>query len=377
MPEYYHNLRETDPAMTVPPADGDGIKWYLPFEKPMQLSGFAWFDKYRTYHRLPDELPLGLTQFYRGEKRFVPAADSWGFKIALHTAGGQIRFRTNAVRFHFKGKMLETGGMDHMALTGSAGFDIYQKCNGLWRFVGVTRTDHSKLDFSCQVITGLEPEMRDVIINFPLYNGVSSLAIGLDEDARIEMPLPFRDPRPIVWYGTSIQQGGCATRPGMAAGSILSRMLDREVMNLGFSGSGKGEPEMAALLADIKDPGMYLVDYCWNVDVADLRLTLPRFIDILREAHPEVPIVLVSPTPGRYCLQEVHQPDIEGEAEVMREEMLRRKAAGDVNIHYFDALHCALGSDPWECAVDGVHLTDMGFYRLVQAMYPFLLPLFC
>ena len=372
MAENYNDIGKIDKNMAFLPANGDGIAWHLPYEKPMKLLGFPWFDKYHLYHRLPEEWPDEVTQFPNGQKKTIPYKQCGAFTLSPHTAGGQVRFRTDSGSFQLKGTLRATGGMDHMAFTGSAGFDLYLKCDGVWKCFGVTRTDHSVLDFSAEIVNGVRREMRDVIIDFPLYNGVNSLAIGLDEDAAIEEPTPFSGGATIVWYGTSIQQGGCASRPGMAASNIVSRLLDRQVINLGFSGNGKGEPEIAQMMASIPDVGMYIIDYTWNVDNEWLKATLPSLLDIIREKRPDVPILLMGPTPGRHNFQELDNDWLRKQNLTMRDEAIRRIKAGDARISYFDALENSLGDDFWECAVDGVHLTDMGFYRLSQALCKFL-----
>ncbi|MBQ6473793.1 MAG: SGNH/GDSL hydrolase family protein, partial [Victivallales bacterium] len=326
MADFYKDLKEIDPRMAARPADSDGIAWHLPFEPPMRLCGFAWFDRDRKYVRLPLDRPSEVTQFPEGVRTMVPAGNCGAFTLAVHTAGGQVRFRTDSGKFQLRGELLATGGMDHMAFTGSSGFDIYLQFGGVWRCLGVTRTDHSRLEFSASVVSGVKREMHEVLINMPLYNGVTSLFIGLDDDAKLEEPAPFADSRPIVWYGTSIQHGGCACRPGMVSSNIVSRMLNREVINLGFSGSGKGEPEVAEMLAEIRNPSIYLVDYTWNVDPKALEATLPRFLDILRRAHPTVPIMLFSPTPGKDYFPEMHPDALDAKAKTMRDEAARRRA---------------------------------------------------
>ena len=372
MADFSKDIKNLDPRMAECPADSDGIAWHLPFAAPMQLSGFAWFEKDHRYERLPVDRPAEVTQFPNGVKTIVPASKCGAYALSVDTAGGQVRFRTDSGTFQLKGTLLTTGGMDHMAFTGSAGFDIYLKFGGVWKCLGVTRTDHSKLEFTANIVSGVKREMRDVIINMPLYNGVTSFFIGLNDDAKVEPPTPFADTKPIVWYGTSIQQGGCACRPGMVSSNIISRMLNREVINLAFSGNGKGEPEMAQILAEIKNPSLYIVDNTWNVDPNGLKATLPTFVDILRKAHPTVPILLCAPTPGKEYFPEMHPESLNSRAATMQEEAQKRRKAGDLNIFFFDALHESMGEDFWEGYVDGAHLTDLGFYRVAQAIAPLL-----
>ena len=367
-----NEIGKIDKNMAYLPANGEGIAWHLPYEAPMRLLGFNWFDKYHTYHRLPDELPDEVTQFPEGVMKKVPKDTCGAFTLSPHTAGGQIRFRTNSGSFHLKGKHNALSRMDHMPDTGRDGFDLYLKCAGVWKFFGVTRMQHTELDFSAELISNVPRCMRDVVINFPLYSGVNALAVGLDEDAVIEAPTPFADEAPIVWYGTSIQQGGCASRPGMCSSNLVSRWLDRYVINLGFSGSGRGEPELAEMLADVKNPGMYIIDYTWNVKEKELAATLPNLLDIIRKKHPETPILLMGPTPGRCFYPELNGGGLREKNEIMRAEACKRIKAGDAHFAYFDALNNSMGEDFCEATVDGVHLTDMGFYRLSQALCNFL-----
>ena len=373
MPEF--NIADFDPAMAIKPADTQGIAWHLPFEKPFSLLGFNWFDVDHAYERLPIKgRPTTITQYANGGTVTIPAEKCGAINLSRDTAGGQIRFRTDSSQFLVEGELLEPYGMDHMAFTGSAGFDIYLKVNGVWKCFGVTRTDHSVKTFSTTIVSGLKREMRDVIINFPLYNGVKSLSVGLDENAAINAPTPFRDPRPVVFYGTSITQGGCATRPDMASSNILSRMLERYVLNLGFSGSGRGEPEIIQMLADIKNPAAYLIDHAWNNAYAEFAQSLPIIIDALRAKHPDTPIVLISPTPGRgdFDYYEVKNTRGAQQTELLKAETERRIANGDKNITFFDAFHDSLGDDYWEGLVDGCHMTDLGFYRFAKAILPHL-----
>ncbi len=373
MPSDAFDLGKIDPAMAVKPANTENARWLLPFEEPLKLLGFYWFPADRVYNRLPLDRPETVTRFPDGKAKTVPASQCGAYLLSANTAGGQVRFRTDSSRFLLQGEVSAPCGMDNMPFTGSSGFDLYLKDEDGWHFYGVTRTVPTKPDFSVTVCEGLSRKMRDVLLHFPLYNGIKNIAVGLDADARTEAPTPFHDPRPIVFYGTSITQGGCASRPGMASSNILSRMLDREVLNLGFSGSGKGEPEIARMLADIENPALYIIDYLWNLSsCAELQATLPQLIDIIRDKHPDTPVLLVSPTPGKTMQSGFAVPDNlqEKQAGIMQDETARRNQAGDCRVFFFDAYHEAFGPDAMECIVDGWHLNDAGFLRFSKAVLP-------
>ena len=340
----------------------------------MKLFGFPWFDVEGKYARLPmNNLPAQVTQYKDDGTAVAVEADKCGALIlSPYTAGGQVRFRTDSSCIAIHAEVASAYPMYHMTCIGKSGFDTYIKIGEQWKCVGLSRMEVNVPEYTANMVSGLKREMRDVAINFPLYTAVKSVAIGLDKDAAIEAPTPFHDDRPIVFYGTSITQGGCATRPGMASSHILSRMLDREVINEGFSGSGRGEPEIASMLSDIPNAALYILDYAANSSVGEYKTTLPKFIDILRAKHPDTPILLVSATPQDRDINAFERPHvrISGMRDTAKEECQKRNAAGDKNIFFFDIYALWLQRDFWEYEVDGVHLTDMGFLQFAQDIAP-------
>ncbi len=365
------DARKIDPAMALKPVDGDGLKWFLPAEKPLRLSGFYWYDRDRVYRRLPND----ESRMPRAAKQPWHAAGA--ALLSWHTAGGEVRFRTDSSRIVLRVRLKNDYVMDHMPQTGSGGFDVYcSDPSGKLRFVGVTRFELKAVEYTAEPVQNLTREMREVLIHFPLYNGVDSVFIGVDDHARVEPPAPWRDSRPVVAYGTSILHGGCASRPGMSYPAQLSRRFHMPVLNYGFSGSGKGEPEIARMLAEIADPAAYLIDYEANTGTVEhMEKTLPVFLDILRESHPETPIAVISGTMyGRDAVGDQSLDRVGMRARyqaVERAEVERRRAAGDGAIRFVDGSRF-FGEDWDECTVDGIHPTDLGFYRMTNALTPIL-----
>lgn len=352
---------ELDPNMKLKPADADGLKYLLPAEKPLRLTGFCWYGQDHVYRRLPVR-PDG--KLSRGVEN-----------LAWNTAGGQVAFRSDTGRIVLKVEMRSNNVMYHMAQTGSAGFDLYAGAPGEQRFFGVTRFPSGAKEYTAQLFKG-ERKMRDFTINFPLYAGVKQVFIGVDADAKVEAPPAWEDDRPIVIYGTSITQGGCASRPGMAYTNLLSRRLNRPVINLGFSGNGKGEPEVAAEIAKIKDPALIVLDYEANVHRADLmQKTLAPFIGILRKSHPTVPILLL--TKVRYAAEgrdlkrgnDLPRPGHVQAVQKVERDTFDALSRNDPNLHFHSG-DDLLGPDFDECSVDGVHPTDLGFYRMAEKLEP-------
>lgn len=317
-------------------------------------------DASEKYTRLPDSL--------KGTVR----DDLWD--LGLHSAGLAVRFRTASTaigaRWHNRNRLR----MNHMTPTGIRGLDLYMLLpDSTWTFVNSGRPRLNESTTTSTLIDGMEPGTeREYLLYLPLYDGVDSLFIGLDSAATLQMPavgLPGGG-KPIVMYGTSILQGGCATRPGMAHTNILMRDLGREVINLGFSGNARLDPEIARLMAGC-EAALYVVDALPNctADMVDERAA--EFIAILRESYPATPILLVeSPLFPIVRFNAETRATIEDKNRHLRA-VYERLSPGDPNLHYFEGRNC-LGDDT-ECTVDNYHLTDAGFAGFAARLKPVIL----
>ncbi|OGV50571.1 MAG: hypothetical protein A2X49_12250 [Lentisphaerae bacterium GWF2_52_8] len=345
------DISKVDQNMQIKQADDNGLAWYSADEKPLELVGFNWYHQDKIFRRMPlkTEEPL-------------PEGVEW---LAWHCAGGQLRFRSDSSRLMLKAEIRNKELMDHMTQTGSNGFDLYLGGPGPLKYRSSARFKLLETEYNCELFKESRREMRDFVINFPLYNGVNKFAIGLDAGCAIEAPAAWSDKRKIAVYGSSITQGGCASRPGMAYTNILSRDLKMPVYNYGFSGSGRGEPIVAKCLAEIQDVSLFILDYEANChQPGGLETTLPVFIDILRVKHPVTPILVVS-----RINYSVNDERLSERREIQHNEVKRRHAAGDKNIYFLDG-DCLLERDYDECTVDGVHPNDLGFYRMAKNMAP-------
>lgn len=333
------------------------LQWHSPKDPPFHLAGFAWFDKERIYRRLPVN-PAHPVR---------PEVDS----LANSTAGGQIRFQTDSPRLWLRVNLKGPGTMDHMPATGQCGFDCYLGSPGQQRYRSTTRFDHTKNEYECALFENASREMRSVTLNYPLYQGVDEVLVGLDSDAEVLPPAPYQRAGRVIVYGTSITQGGCANRPGMAYTNILSRRINLEFINLGFSGNGRGEPEMAHNIAEIEHPACVVLDHEANSGES-LRDTLPEFLRILREAHSQVPILIVSRP--RFAAENFDESSRQSRLALMEFQKGTVQALrdqGDERIFFHDGVDL-LGEDFDECTVDSVHPTDLGFLRMADALEPVL-----
>ncbi len=342
-----------DPNMTLKRADADGIIWLDPREEPFGLTGFEWIREDTVYRRLPVHPDWGIRE----------AVD----QLANHTAGGQIRFRSDSKKILLRVELRESSGMYHMPATGQSGFDLYIKDGAVQRYTKTTRFPVDTIRYQVELFNTEDRQLRDFTLNFPLYNGVNSVLVGIEDRSVLKAPPPFSLPGKFVIYGTSITQGGCVARPGMAYSNILSRKLDVPFVNLGFSGNGRGEPALAHLINQISGTSFIILDYEANAGETILN-TLDPFVSILREKHPDTPILIMSKI--RYAgapIGSLADKTLMGRRDFQKNLVDERRIAGDKNIYFLDG-STVLGDDYDECTVDGVHPTDLGSARIADAL---------
>ena len=343
-------------------APGDSAKtefrWHSADETPFRLSGFAFRTPGGPFHRMPDA-PAGT---------YSPGVTG----LARHTSGGELAFRTDSTRLAVRVRLADTARMYHMALSGCAGFDFYLGAPGKERFIGLPRFSAAAEAYELELLSfPLDPGvMREWKVFFPLYGGIAEFALGLDPDAKIEAPPPWRDPRPVVVYGTSVTQGGCATRPGMSPTNILSRRWNVPVLNFGFSGSGKGEPEVIEALLRVENPRLFILDYIGNAGFEGYRKTIGPALDTIRAKHPAVPIALATSLCRNSALLLPECRDRAREFAAanayIHDLASARRADGDPAIRVLESGLYSRFPDWDECTVDGTHFTDLGFSRLAE-----------
>jgi lysophospholipase L1-like esterase len=246
--------------------------------------------------------------------------------------------------------------------------DLYaQDDRGTWRWVGVSRpsaqTVQAKLAF------GILPGRRAYMAYLPLYNGVESLEIGVPAGAGFE-PIPPRSEKPIVYYGTSIAHGACASRPGMSFSAILGRRLDRPVINLGFSGNGRMDPEVVDLLAEL-DAAVYCIDCLPNMQGPEVAERTEPLVRTLRKARPDTPIVLIEDRTyaNTWLLPDRRRRHTASRA-ALKAAYEKLTAEGVKGLYYVEGEHL-LGDDD-EATTDGSHPSDLGMMRMADALEPVL-----
>ena len=280
----------------------------------------------------------------------------------MNSAGIGIRFATNSKRIGVRYNLHSNFHMAHMADTGIKGTDLYiLSPEGKWQYVNTNRPTKDSIQ-SKTYVEHMDGTMHECLIYLPLYDGVNWMEIGVDSDAVLIQP-QVDNPRKkmrVMNYGTSIMHGGCASRTGMAATNIMQRELNVEMVNLGVSGEGKLVYPMARAMAQMDDIIAYIIDPVPNCTQMMCDTLTYGFIKLIRDARPNVPIIMVEGPMYPYAKFDSFFRDyLPAKNEAFRKNFERLKAEGDDNLYYVTC-EGLTGPDE-EGTVDGIHLTDLGF----------------
>ena len=328
----------------------EDITWYDAAEAPFMIYGATGKD---PYCRMPRE---------------VAERVSAGV-LSLHgnTAGIRARFRTDSPYIAIRAEWNEQRKMAHMPFVGICGFDLYRLSEkGNRQFYVRSFVPPVSCDKGYESIVDTSGTMTDYILNFPLYNNVCKLYIGVKQGSAFAEPRGYTIEKPVVFYGSSITQGGCASRPGTCYQNFLSRALDMDYVNLGFSGNGKAEDEMIEYLAGL-EMAAFVSDYDHNAPNAEhLLKTHEKLYREIRKKHPDLPYVIISMP--NFLFRE----DQNARRSIIMETFRNALAEGDRNVYFLDGASIFAGDESDACLVDLSHPTDLGFYRFFKALQPIL-----
>lgn len=339
-------IEKIDKNFAVKSAAGENIEFYSVKEKPFVVDGLAWFKENKEFVRIKTDDRYNLSEGVSA--------------LADHTSGGCVRFKTNSDFVAIRATVMDDTTMNHMTRVGSAGFDIY--VNNEFKYMAVSADQSDKID--CMPSVRLGKEEKEITVNLPLYNGVEELYIGLEKGCTLSAPKPYSIDKPVLFYGSSITQGGCASRPGNSYTTMISRWLDVPVINFGFSGCAKGETEMAELIASI-DMSCFVYDYDHNAPTPEyLEKTHEHFFKIIREKHPDLPVIFISRA------IECDLPATVKRREVIYKTYQNALQNGDKNVYFLNGKEIYTDEDRDACTVDGCHPNDLGFYRMGKAICP-------
>ena len=349
------NIADIDPNFRVPDTIPQDLAFAPVDEEPFSLWGLA---------------PNRKGVFCRLPEAFLPECNEGVRELAYHLSGGCVRFSTDADRIAILYTLRTTGNMPHFTACGQSGMELFEETDRGARQVKTVipaMADGHGCRKEQATWFALPGGPRHYALWLPLYNGLERLLLGFPREARV---LPGRTPaveKPLVFYGSSITQGGCASKVGSCYTNLLGRRLDAPVVNLGFSGSGRGEESMARYIASLP-MSVFILDYDHNApDEAHLTATHERFYRVVRDAQPRLPIVMVSKPDF-----DVDPPRNAARRAIIRRTWERARAAGDERAFFIDGETLFGATDRDMCTVDGSHPTDLGFLRMADALEPLL-----
>ncbi len=331
------------------------MKFYHITEEPLKIYGLAVVNREkRQFWRITSELMEKLPQYDFLGKRAV---------------GGRVRFQTDSVNIRVKMTLAQTKEDINIPLSGSAGADIYVGKGKETSFLGyIAPKEHIMEEITVEKTFTKNAVMETITINLPRNDHLLGMEIGIDEDAHMEAAEEYTVSKPVVFYGSSITEGGCASRVGNSYVNLVCRWLDADFYNFGFSGSARGEIAFAEYISSIPEISAFVYDYDHNAPTAEhLAETHERFFKYFRKTHPDVPVIMMS------------RPDVDGDEEdsTVRRDIIRRTYenavnSGDKNVWFVDGFTLFGEEGRAECTVDGTHPNALGFMRMAERVYPVL-----
>lgn len=320
-------------------------------DKPIKVFGVPFFDKTGVLTRLPNEII-----------KKVPSLEFLGRRVP----GGRVCFRTNSEKITIK--------IEFETLSIDVGMSIYA-CQSAFVFAGERKNSrylglvrpHNYESKSFEATFTKDSTLEDITILLPRNEIIKSVEILLCDDAIIKEPTPYKYSKPIIYYGSSITEGGCCCNPSSVYNSIISRHLDVDYYNFGFSGNCKGEIEMADYFNTL-DFSIFVLDYDHNApDVAHLKATHENFFKRIRQKNQNVPIVMIT----RPCA-------VYGDDEIARREVVKATydnaiKNGDKNVYFIDGESFFKDFEDRElCFIDTIHPNDLGFYKMAEVIEPII-----
>ncbi len=348
--ESYINI---DKNMIVNDTIGDvEVVWHDVRTAPFSLHGF-----YEPY----------TEPFFRRVPADVAAATSVGVdKLSRESAGGRVRFSTDSPYIAIRVKYLTVGRSSHLTLISTAGFDLYVDGPFGSRFLKEYRMPYEMTDSYEQIAELGIGVMRSYTINFPVHAVVEKVEVGLKPGAALEAATPYRDFAPITFYGSSIVHGTAATRPGYIYPAIISRELNLDFRNIGFSGMAKGEAPLARWMATLP-MSIFVCDYDHNApNVEHLAATHYPLYEIIREKNPDLPYVMIT-RPNYWTLPHMQEHILE-RRDVIMASYLKARAAGDKNVYFIDGMSFNTMPHQYDTVVDSIHPNDAGFVRMADSI---------
>ena len=343
---------------------------------------------YYHYDETPIEInglydPLGTGKLWRMPEAYVQDLDLVpGVRQLIHnTTGGRLRFATDSPYLAIMVEVSDLSPAPYMPVSGHSGLDVYTADRGSSRYQFIkTVVPNQYQDDKDRFFTGYTEfgvfdnyEQHEVMIHLPLYNGVNKICIGIKEGCSLFAPVPYRYKKPVCFYGDSITHGGCASRPGNNFPNHVSRWLNCDFINLGFSGNAAGELKMADYIGSLELSAIVINMELQKYDVEEFAQKHYAFYTRIRQHQPDTPILIMSRagSPRLRKYTPTRRDFVLTNRRIMAN-CVRGWAEGDENLYYLDGEGMFGSEDPDACTVDHTHPNDLGFYRMAQHIRPIL-----
>lgn len=342
-----------DKNMIVNTTIGDAeVVWYDVRQAPFSLHGF---------HE-PQTMPF----FCRLPLDVAKATSEEVDLLSRESAGGRVRFSTDSPYIAIRVKYLVVGRSSHLTLVSSAGFDLYTDGEFGSRYIKELRMSY-KMEDSYEQIAYLEGSfMRSYTINFPVHSVVEKVEIGLKPGATLKEAMPYRNLNPILFYGSSIVHGTAASRPGCIYPAVISRELNMDFRNIGFSGNAKGERATAEWMATLP-MSVFVSDYDYNAPTVEhLEKTHHALYETIREKNPDVPYIMI--TRPDYWTRAREYDHILDRRDVIMRSYIKARESGDKNVYFIDGMSFFATEHQYEMTMDGIHPNDAGFLKMADGI---------
>ncbi len=348
-------IERLDKNFIIPSAlDLPDVRWYDVRKAPFKIYGLYKPETEERFRRMPKEVSSKVNE-----------------GVALfgeYPTGGRIRFKTNSKYIAIKVECKNEPMMGHICRVGMSGLDLYISESG--------EKHHFKNSFipAWNVTDGFEnyvycsdgEKLLDCVINMPNYDYIDNLYLGFSDSATVESGEEYKHTTPVVFLGSSITQGGCASRPGNCYVNMLSRELDTDIINLGFSGSCRGEQILSDYVASL-NMAVFVCDYDHNAPTPNhLRDTHLPLYKTFRAKQPETPIIFITKPDW------INDPNAAARRQVVLDTYNYALEKGDKNVYFVDGKTLWEGLNPNDCTVDGCHPNDLGFFRMFEKICPVL-----
>ena len=329
----------------------DGLSFYDVKDAPFEIYGLYDAKNQEQFKRMPDEVAKKVNEGVA--------------TLYTNTSGGRLRFSTDSDIIAVQVKLANITKVPHLPLTGACSFDLYEDFpeTQTSRYLATFIPPYDVYDgFESKVKLGMR-KTRYFTVHFPLYCDVLSVLVGFNEDATIGAGMKYKSNLPIVYYGNSVTQGGCASRPGNSYPNIIGRRLNMDFINLGFSGSGRAEEIMTDYLASL-DMSLFVCDYDHNAPTPEyLEATHRKLYEKIRTAHPTIPFIIMSKCDFVYGEENsVRRRDI------IYETFRYAKSMGDKNVYFMDGGSVYYGDYANIAVIDKVHPSDLGFSLIADTL---------